>query len=107
MAYTVRTLPRAEFDAQQIYEWLKSKSPDGAIRWWLAFLDACDRLKLQPLSHALAPEDERSGREIRQILFKTSHGRIYRALYVVAENEVRVVRIRGPGQPDLMDDELS
>ncbi len=71
MAYIVRTLPRAEADAQQIYDWIKEKSPDGAYRWWLAFLDACDRLKRQAISQALAPEAEGSDREIRQILFKT------------------------------------
>ncbi len=106
MTYRVQTLPRAELDAQQIYEWIKEQSPDGARRWWLAFLDACDKLKRQPLSFALAPEFELSDREIRQILFKTRRGRYYRALYVVVEDEVRVVRVRGPGQPDLLPDEL-
>jgi plasmid stabilization system protein ParE len=107
MAYTVRTLPRAEFDAQQIYDWIKEQSPQGAERWWWAFLDACDRLKQQPLSYALAPEAEWSDREVRQILFKTPRGRYYRALYVVVEDEVRVLRVRGPGQPDLQADELA
>jgi plasmid stabilization system protein ParE len=106
MAYTVRTLPRAEFDAQQIYNWIEDRSPDGAVRWWQAFLDACDRLKKQPQSFALAIESESSGREIREILFKTRQGRYYRALFVVLGNEVRVLRVRGPGQPDLQPDEL-
>jgi plasmid stabilization system protein ParE len=106
MRYTVRTLPRAEFDAQQIYEWIRERSPDGARSWWLAFEHACETLERDPNSYALAPEAEVTGRELRQMLFKTRRGRYYRALYVVIDDEVRIVRVRGPGQPDLMADEL-
>jgi plasmid stabilization system protein ParE len=107
MAYTVRTLPRAEFDAQQIYDWISERSPDGARRWWLAFEEACDRLKRETVDHALAPEADWIGREIRQSLFKTPQGRYYRLLYVIVGNEVRVIRVRGPGQPDLKVDETA
>jgi plasmid stabilization system protein ParE len=107
MPYIVRTLPRAEYDAQQIYNWIVERSPEGAVSWWLAFEAACQRLSQEPTSYELAPEAETCGREIRQILFKTPHGRYYRALYVVVANEVRVVRVRGPGQPDLLPDEVS
>jgi plasmid stabilization system protein ParE len=106
MRYTVRTLPRAEFDAQQIYEWIRERSPEGARSWWFAFENACETLERDPNSYALAPEAEVTGRELRQMLFKTRRGRYYRALYVVIDDEVRIVRVRGPGQPDLMDDEL-
>ena len=106
MAYTIRLLPRAEFDAQQIYDWIKERSPDGARHWWLAFEEACNRLEQHPLSHALAPEAERFGGDVRQILLGTRQGNCYRALYVVAGNEVRILRLRGPGQPDLIEDEM-
>ena len=106
MGYAYRTLPRAELDAQQIYDWIRERSPDGAHRWWLAFEDACARLARNPLGYALAPEAESTRREIRQMLFKTSRGRYYRALYTVVNDEVRVLRVRGPGQPDLLPDEL-
>jgi len=106
MGFTVRTLPRAEFDAQEIYDWIKERSPEGALRWWLAFEEACGRLEQQPSSYALATEAASSGREIRQVLFKTAQGRYYRALFIVVGDEVRVIRVRGPGQPDLLEDEL-
>jgi len=73
----------------------------------LAFEEACDRLKRETLDHALAPEADWIGRDIRQNLFKTPQGRYYRLLYVVVENEVRVIRVRGPGQPDLKADETA
>jgi toxin ParE1/3/4 len=107
MLYVVRTLPRAEYDAQQIYDWIKERSPEGALRWWTAFLDACDSLKRMPDRHSLAPETDQSDREIRQLMFKTRRGNYYRALYVIVDAEVRVLRVRGPGQPDLLPDELA
>jgi plasmid stabilization system protein ParE len=107
MEFKVRTLPRAELDAQHIYDWIKERSPEGARRWWLAFEDACDRLQRQPFSFALAAEAELCGRDVRQILFKTWRGKYYRALYVIIEDEVRVLRVRGPGQPDLSSHELA
>jgi plasmid stabilization system protein ParE len=107
MAYTVRTLSRAKNDAQQIYNWIKDRSPEGAIRWWAAFRDACRSLEQSPERNSLAVEAEQSDRDIRQLLFKTRRGRYYRLVCVIAEDEVHVLRVRGPGQPDLTPDELS
>jgi len=106
MAFTVRTLSRAELDAQQIYDWINDWSYEGARNWWAAFEEACNSLRQHALAHGLAPEAEESGREIRQILFRTPKGSFYRALYVTVGNEVRILRVRGPGQPDLLADEL-
>jgi plasmid stabilization system protein ParE len=106
MPYTVRLLPRADFDAQQIYDWINERSPDGAMRWSQAFLDACEMLAHHPTSYGLAPEAQLIGRDIRHILFKTRRGRYYRALYTIVENEVRIVRVRGPGQATIQRDEL-
>jgi plasmid stabilization system protein ParE len=106
MAFTVRTLPRAEFDAQQIYDWISERSPDGARRWWDAFLVANDNLKHDPVRYSLAPEAQFCNREIRQFLFRTRRGKYFRLLYVIVETEVRIIRVRGPGQPDLSPDEL-
>ena len=106
MSFTVRTLPQAEFDAQQIYDWINERSPDGSRRWWEAFLVACDNLKQDPARYSLAPEARWCDREIRQLLFRTRRGRYYRLLYLIVEAEVRIIRVRGPGQPDLSPDEL-
>jgi plasmid stabilization system protein ParE len=107
MGYAYRILPRAEIDARHIYDWISERSPDGARRWWLAFEDVCKRGARNPFGFSLAPEAELTGRDIRQMLFKTPRGRYYRALYVVVDDEVRIVRVRGPGQPDLSPDELT
>jgi plasmid stabilization system protein ParE len=106
MEYTVLTLSRAELDAQRIYDWIKDRSPDGALSWWTAFQVACDSLKQNPERNSIAMEAEWCGRDLRQLLFKTRRGRFYRLVYLIAETEVHVLRVRGPGQPDLMPDEL-
>jgi plasmid stabilization system protein ParE len=107
MPYTVRALSAAKTDAQRIYDWIHDRSPDGANRWWAAFCEACRSLERSPERSALAAEAERCDRDIRQLLFKTRRGKYYRLLYVIAESEVHILRVRGPGQPELTDDELA
>lgn len=106
MCFVVRSSPRAESDTQRIYDWIRERSAQGAKRWWLAFEEACKRLSAQPNNFGLAPEAFQAGYDVRQILFQTIHGHPYRALYVIIEGEVRILRVRGPGQPILQDDEL-
>jgi plasmid stabilization system protein ParE len=106
MDYTVRSLPRAEFDAQHIYDWLLARSAQGARNWWAAFGDACDRLKEDPLTCARSLESDALRRDLREALFKTRRGHYYRLVFMVVESEVRILRVRGPGQPVLTEDEL-
>jgi plasmid stabilization system protein ParE len=82
MAFVIRLTPRSEFDARQIYRWIQARSPAGAFNWWLAFEIACDRLVEDPLSFGLSPEAEPVGKEVRQVLFQTRHGRPYRILSI-------------------------
>jgi len=35
----------------------------------------------------------------RQFFFKTPHGRTYRGVFTVVDDEIRVLRVRGPGRP--------
>ncbi|MBI2825538.1 MAG: hypothetical protein HYX69_12715 [Planctomycetia bacterium] len=59
---------------------------------------AAHGLATNPFLHGVAPESNALGCEVRQRFFKTRRGRVYRILYVVVVDEVRVLRIRGPGQ---------
>ena len=76
---------------------------ERAFRWLEAFRSASVRTVDFPESYALAPEHHDSDREIRHFFFRTKRGHIYRGLFVIAEDELRV---RGKGQPPLTDDEL-
>ena len=89
--YRVRLLPRAQDDIEETVIWLELSSSDGAIRWLQFLNEALDRIASNPLSFGLAAEAEPLGWEIREKLFKTPRGRVYRVLYLISENEVVVV----------------
>lgn len=78
--------------------WLMEHDAGAAGRWFQAFEAAAKGLPRSPQSYALAPEDEFVDWEIRQFFFKTRRGRTYRGLFTIVENEIRVMRVRGPGQ---------
>lgn len=44
--------------------------------------------------------------ELRQILFKTRRGRVYRAVYFIEVETVFVVRVRGPRQAPIEPDDI-
>ena len=96
--YRVSVLGRAERDADAIARWLSKRSPWGATRWLLAYDSAKEKLSRDPLAYGLAPEDSRVDFELRQIFFKTSRGKRYPAVFTVAADEVRILRVRGPHQ---------
>lgn len=99
--------PRAEQDAQVIFDYLANRSSDGAIAWWSALEAAIDSLASDQIeAYQLAPEDDLSNRTLRQFLFKTRRGQVYRGIFVFDENEVIVLRIRGPGQSTIASTEL-
>lgn len=107
MKFAVSVLDRAWSDADRIFAWIAAHSPEGAIRWNRAFDEALDRLVIEADQHELAPDFVNSDVEIRQLLFKTRRGNIYRLLYTIVGNSVRVLRVRGPGQAPLSFEDVS
>ncbi|MBD3676280.1 MAG: type II toxin-antitoxin system RelE/ParE family toxin [Planctomycetaceae bacterium] len=107
MSYQVVILSKAEEELQQILNWIKDRSQEGAKSWLVAFQQATELLKHDPLARSKAPEDEFMDWEIRQFLFKTPRGRSYRALFTVVDREIRILHVRGPGQADVSPDEIS
>ena len=106
MSLRLRILPRAEADAQHIFDFIRERSHQGARAWWVAFEDAARRAVSDATRFALAPEDVSTDFELRQVLFKTRRGRTYRFIFTVIDEELRILRVRGPGQPPLALDEL-
>jgi plasmid stabilization system protein ParE len=104
--FRLLVFPRAEEDVAVIYSWIHDRSPAGAARWLQAFEVATSRITEAPLEFALAPEAGILDQPVRQVLFKTPKGRTYRAAFLVSNNVVSVLRVRGPGQPTLRSDEL-
>src|SRR5262245_59001885 len=107
MTYRVVVYRRARSDVRAIFDWLAERSSSGALRWRQAFDEMIERLETNPLGFARIEEaDDLIQRNLRQILFKTRGGRIYRAIFVVLGNHVHVLRVRGPGQPPITDEDL-
>ena len=108
MKFRVRTLSRAQRDVDSIVRWLSEaqQSPEGASAWSLAYERALDRLERSPRGCGPAPENAFVDIEVRQCLFSTRRGRTYRAVFTIMEDEIRILRVRGPGQALLTEDEL-
>ena len=106
MSYQVRVLARARLDLDDIVTFLAERSPQGAARLVASFEAALARLESNPLAAPIASESEELGEEVRHVLFRTRAGRTYRALFIIVGHEVRVLRVRGPGQQPLRPGEL-
>ncbi len=106
MSYQVRLLRRARNDLDQILAYIAERSPRGAARLLARFEDAVQQLEKNPFLAPLAPEAEDIGEEVRHILFRTRAGRTYRALFLIVGDEVRVLRVRGAGQPPVTPEDL-
>lgn len=106
MKFCVKTLRKAEADIRSITKYIYERSPQGASAWLDAYRKARSRLETAADSCALADENEHFEIEVRQALFKTKLGRIYRMLFTIVGEEVRILRIRGPGQAPVFPEEL-
>jgi plasmid stabilization system protein ParE len=106
MSYEVRVLAQAQADLDGIVAYISERSPEGAARLLARFEEALARLEQNPFIAPIALESQELGDEIRHIMFRTTAGHIHRALFVVVDDEVRVLRVRGAGQPPLRAGDL-
>lgn len=102
MKFTVKTLRAAERDSNIILEYIANRSKAGATAWAKAYDKALAQLEENADSFPLAAENEHVDFEVREILFKTRRGLIYRALFTIQEDTVIILHVRGPGQ-DIID----
>ena len=106
MSFTVRELPKAKQDKRSTFRWLHERSPTGAIAWLDAYDSLIERLKQDASSFGEAPEHQDCDFDVRQALFKTRRGRVYRALFFIEGQDIFILRIRGPGQAPIMPEDL-
>ena len=106
-SYDIVVLELASRDVQEQFDYLRQRSPTGAESWYEVYLSALENLKLDPLGPGVAPENYQVEDEVRQVLFKTRRGFPYRILYTIVASEVRILRVRGPGQDLLGPQELA
>lgn len=106
MKYQVLALRRAEAEVRHTSRWLADRSFSGACSWLDAYEQLLTRLAENADSCSAAIEDADLSIPLKQALFGTTHGHAYRAVFTIIGNEVRILRIRGPGQPPLQSDEI-
>src|SRR6187397_3130552 len=97
MSFSVHELLKAKQDKESIFRWLHGRSPKGAVAWLRAYDSLLDRLRETAPSFAECLESKDCEIPIRQALFKTRRGRVYRAVFMIEGEDVYILRIRGAG----------
>ena len=69
-------------------------------------LRTIDQLGEYADTYPAALERSDSAIPLKEALFRTRRGNTYRAVFTIVQDEVRILRVRGPGQPPLQDDEI-
>ena len=105
--YQVKFSRRANQDVADILNWLRQRSVQGARRWLEALEQIETRLRASPEGFGLAEESDTFKEPVRQALFRTKHGNTYRVLFVVREDTVTLLCVRGPGQPPFKPSDMT
>ncbi|MGD9635091.1 MAG: type II toxin-antitoxin system RelE/ParE family toxin [Pirellulales bacterium] len=105
MRYRVIVQLRALDDLDEYYRWAARHTPQTAARWLNRFETELESLASNPERCSLAPENARVRREIRQLLFGRRPN-VYRAVFTIDGDTVRVLRIRRAARRTLKKDEL-
>jgi len=107
MKFSVFELPRAIADKRHIFEWIYERSPSGAGAWLDAYDVMVARLKEHADGFSEALENADCRIDVKQAMFKTRYGRVYRALFTIEDGRVYILRVRGPGQAPVDPGEFS
>jgi plasmid stabilization system protein ParE len=107
MTYAISILRRAGKDIDLTRAWIAGQSPQGSVLWYRSLREAVKELKHDAHQHGIAPESAELGTVVHQKLFKTRRGRPYRLLYTIIGDEVRILRVRGPGQAPVTPEDIS
>lgn len=106
MNFRVRVSRQAERDVDAIFDWLALRSKDGAIRWYNTYLTSLHTLPILAAGSAPAQEAETLGIDLREVFFKTRSGHKYRSLFMIDDDVIHIVGVRGAGQDCVTRDDL-
>lgn len=101
--YLIGVAPSAERDIERIHTELRARAREGKVResfpdeWFEDVAEGISGLSDFAERHPPAPERERWGREVRNVLLRSG----YRILYEVREDTVWVLRVRHQRQRQL------
>jgi plasmid stabilization system protein ParE len=91
----------ARRDLDEIAAYIAADSPTHAGRWRQRLHAKLLSLTTMPSACGLAPEDEVSGREIRQLLFGS-----YRVLFTIDQSRVLILTVRHGARRSMTWDEI-
>jgi plasmid stabilization system protein ParE len=91
--YAVVVSATAKANMRDGYRWAARNAPEAAAKWLERFYHALQSLATYPERCGVAPEAALMGREIRQLLFGRRRS-VWRALFVIEGQEVRVLHVR-------------
>lgn len=101
MAFRVEISLRAERDLDRILTRLLAEyAGEAGVQWFIGLRKAIYTLNEFPARCPTAPENRTSRREIRQLLYG-NRPHIYRVLFTIRDDLVRVTHVRGPKQNTL------
>jgi plasmid stabilization system protein ParE len=101
MAFRVEISLKAERDLDRILAWLLAEyAGEPGVRWFIGLRKAIATLDEFPTRCPLAPENATSRQEIRQLLYGNKP-HVYRVLFTIRNDLVRVIHVRGPKQSAL------
>lgn len=106
MNFFVSLTEGAGSDIRAVLRWIDERSPAGALVWYRRWQDVLQTLRERADKFAVAPESQGRPEIIRQAVFKTRRGRPYRAPFMIRDQNVFVLHVRGPGQNLLGPDEV-
>jgi toxin ParE1/3/4 len=106
MKYQVRLQRSAENDLEEAYLWTAKHAPQTASRWVRRFQEALQSLSENPERCGFAPEHKKLKRDLRQLLYGRKPN-VFRAVFLIDEDVVRVLRIRRAARAPLTRGELS
>ena len=105
--YSVLVSKPAQRDAQEHYDWwAEHRSAEQAVRWYAAFYKALLKLEKNPERFPLAAENGTALFQLRQLNFGLGARPTHRAVFVIRDSDIVVLRVRHLAQDALTDDDL-
>jgi plasmid stabilization system protein ParE len=105
MTYHVILQPRAEREIQAAARWIlgQSRSPATALRWARNLRAKIATLKTSPQRCPIDSDSEVYGEEVRVLLYGKRRG-VYRVLFTIRGDTVRVLTVRHSAQRSLAEE---
>ncbi len=107
MIYKVSLAQKAKQDIFLIHDWWHDhRSPEQADKWFDEILVAFQSLQQMPERCPQAPEAQKAGRNVRQLLFTIGQRKTHRIVFLVESQTVWILRVRHVAQESLPADFL-